>query len=83
MCTSLCFFDAIVELHDVDEKICHDSLIENENGFHIKSHLNHDLHLVHVVEAQSKYMNPFSRMFLVHIHLFFSIKFSYIGGLLS
>jgi hypothetical protein len=51
MCTSLCFFDAIVELHDVDEKTCSDSLIENENGFHIKSHLYHDLHLVYVVEA--------------------------------
>ena len=57
----------------------------------IDAYLNQGLHFVYVVEAfitlhwkaKYKYMSPFSSMPLVHLHLFFSIKFSYGGGVIT
>ena len=45
--------------------------------------LNSCYPFVYVVEAIFKYIRPFSSMLLVRIHLFFFIKFPYIGCLIS
>ena len=34
-------------------------------------------------KAKYKYMSPFSNLLLIHVHLSFSVNFTYIGGLKS
>ena len=89
----LCVFDAIIELHIMDEKMFNDFLIGRWKWivYVIRVYLIHDLAFWICSEfiklnwkARYKYMSPFS-MPLVHMHLFFSflINFAYIWSLIS
>lgn len=76
LCSCLCVFDVVVELHAMDEKMFNDFLIGKWKWFLyvIKAYLINALYFVYVVEAfitlnwkaWYKYMSLFSSMSLVH-----------------
>jgi hypothetical protein len=87
----LYLFDAIVELHAMDENCSMTGALESESESVIKSLFHSWYIFVYLVEAsitsnqraQYIYMTPFSSILLVYIHLFFYTNLLYLGVLIS